>query len=330
MIKLQFSDIWNASLNTVDREPVQRDYTWASEMGKPIIDRYLSMKAVPPTNSPNTRSRRKFYAGNVWEFVAGLVLYQLGVIIPQQQEVWVDDTPIRVKGKLDYLIGGIPNYDFARDQIKAFPFQKEMTDRFMKTIDLFEERIGGKELHPLVYEIKSCSQYVIDMIGEGGNIIGHDLQIYHYLRGLKMDEGHICYISKDDALLEERVIKNPDLDLKQKYESDLITLKKYLDADEMPPKEPLILFENGRLKKSFGIEYSSYLTMIYGYKEPKEYSDAITGKISAWNRVLKRLADGAKITDKNKVRIEEMEKEGYNPYALAKVAKIEEEEIVVD
>jgi len=328
MLKLNFTEVWNASVQLDDRPMSERDYAWASEMGKSMVDRYLSMKAIAPSNLPNTRSRRKFFAGNVWEFVAGLVLYQLGVVIPQQQEVWVDDSPIRVKGKLDYLIGGIPNYDFARDSIRSFPFQKEMTDRFMKTIDLFEQRIGKVELYPMVHEIKSCSQYVLETISEGGSIMGHDLQIYHYLRGLKMDEGHICYISKDDALMEERVILNPNQSLKAKYDGDLATLKGYLDANQTPPKDSLILFENGRLKKNFGIEYSNYLTMVYGFDTPKDYSDLVTSKISAWNRVLKRMSEGAKLTDKNKARIDEMVSEGFNPYELSKVAKIEEEEEV--
>lgn len=328
MIKLNFTDIWNASVQDEDRPLKERDYEWASSMGKSLIDRYLSMKAVPISNPPNDRARRKFFAGNAWEFIAGLVLYQLGVVIPQQQEVWVEDTPIRVKGKLDYLIGGVPNYNHARDSIKSFPFQKEMTDRFMKTIDVFERWIGNKELYPLVHEIKSCSQYVIEMLNENGNMIGHDLQIYHYLRGLKMEEGHIVYISKDDALMHERVINNPNESLRKKYEDDLLELKGYLDANQRPPKANLIVWE-GKFKKNFNIEYSNYLTLIYGFKRPDEYSDLISGKISSWNRVLVRIkmvesGEETKtgkpilLTDKNKIVIQEMEKEGHNPFELAK------------
>jgi hypothetical protein len=342
MIRLNFKDVWNASVNKTDRPMVARDYAWASEMGKSLCDRYLAMKGTAPTNPPNMRSRRKFFAGNVWEFVAGLVLYQLGVVIPQQQEVWVEDAPIRVKGKLDYLIGGIPNYSFARDSIRAFPFQKEMTDRFLKTIDFFEEKIGSQELYPIVHEIKSCSQYVIEHIAEGGNIIGHDLQLYHYLRGLNMDEGHLCYISKDDALMEEVVIQTPNSFYKAKYDTDLGTLKGYLDANEMPRKEPLLVFE-GKFKKNFNIEYSNYLTLVYGYKEPMDYSNDVKSQIQRWNNVLKRIqlvGEGKrnkptkseplgallKLTDKNKLVIDEMAKAGLDAYKLSEKAKVEEDE----
>ena len=344
MTKLDFTSVWNASVQTTDRPMVAREYAWASELGKPLADRYLAMKGIAPTNPPNTRSRRKFFAGNVWEFVAGLVLYQLGVIIPQQQEIWVEDAPIRVKGKLDYLIGGIPNYSFARDSIRAFPFQKEMIDRFMKTIDVFEQKIGNQELYPMVHEIKSCSQYVLEMLDEGGNVIGHDLQLTHYLRGLNMDEGHIVYISKDDALMHERTILNPDTALLSKYDTDLGILKGYLESNTLPPTEPLITFEGGKFRKQFGIEYSSYLTYLFPqFKEPMEYSNEVKGKISSWNRVLARIKDveegkrnkptkaeplGAlvKLTDKNKIVIAEMEQQGLNAFDLAKKAQIEDDD----
>lgn len=342
MITLNFTDIWNASVITEQRPLVARDYCWASELYRPTIDRYLAMKAVAPTNPPNIRSLRKFFAGNTWEFIAGLVLYQLGIIQEKQQEVWVEDAAIRIKGKIDYLIGGVPNYDKARDYISKLPFQKEMNDRFMLTIDKFEQSIGNNELKPLVYEIKSCSEYVIDKLMEGGNILGHDLQIYHYLRGLNMDEGHIVYCSKNDALMAERVIKMPDHSLKHKYEGDLLTLKGYLDANELPPNAPLIVWE-GKFQKNFEVEYSNYLSLVYGFKTPEEFRETVVPKVQRWNRVLGRLKDISEgkrgkptkaeplgklmvLTDKNRAAIEEMQNEGHEPKELAKQLRVIEEE----
>lgn len=341
-MKLSFAEIWNSSLNTEDRPLKERPYCWASELGKPMVDRYLAMTATPYSNSPNTRSRRKFFAGNVWEFVAGLILSQLGIIQDNQQEVWTHGA-LSVKGKLDYLLGGKPNYDKARDTIRHFQFQKEMTDRFVKVIEMFEQTIGYEEIEPRVHEIKSCSEYVIDKLQNGGNIIGHDLQIHHYLKGLNMPQGEIDYISKNDALMETSIINFPNLELDNKCEQDLITLKGYLVAKQQPPKEPLILFEE-KFTKNFGIEYSSYLTLVYGFKEPMEYSELVKGKIGRWNRVLARLKqinEGVRgkatkkepsgklivLTDNNKKAIEEMGNEGFNAYELSRVAKVAEEEI---
>lgn len=344
-MKLTFAEIWNSSLITEDRVLVERPYCWASELGKPMVDRYLAMTATPYSNSPNTRSRRKFFAGNVWEFVAGLILSQLGIIQDNQQEVWTHGA-LSVKGKLDYLLGGKPNYDKARDTIRHFQFQKEMTERFVKVIEMFEQTIGHEEIEPRVHEIKSCSEYVIEKLQAGGFIAGHDLQIFHYLKGLSMPQGEIDYISKNDALMETRVINFPNLELNNKYERDLITLKGYLDAKQQPPKEPLILFEE-KFTKNFGIEYSSYLTLVYGFKEPMEYSELVKGKIQRWNRVLARLKDiqdGKRgkptkkepegklitLTDNNLEAIEEMSKEGYDAYTLCKIAVVEPEEELIE
>lgn len=335
MKTLSLTKLWNNSLVLSDRELKERDYCWASELGKSTIDRYLAMKAVKPTNPPNDRSRRKFFAGNIWEFIAGLVLWQMGIIQDKQQEVWTEDMPLRVKGKLDYLVGGKPNYDKARDVIKSLPFQREITDRFMIVINNFEQEYGSEEIEETVHELKSCSHYVIDKIQEGGSIVGHDLQIDHYLRGLKMERGIIDYISKDDALMAERMVRRSKT-IDDKMFDDLYNLKGYLDANEQPPKEPLILFEE-KFTKNFNIEYSSYLTLVYGFEQPMDYADSVKGKIASWNRTLKRLKDinagvttktgkPTLLTDKNKLVIEEMARDGYDANALSKIAVVSEEE----
>lgn len=335
MKQISLTKLWNNSLILEDRELKPRDYCWASELGKSQVDRYLAMKGTKPTNPPNDRSRRKFFAGNVWEFVAGLVLWQMGIIINKQEEVWTEDMPLRVKGKLDYLVGGFPDYIKARAVISSLPFQPEMIARFMKVIDNFEQEYGNEEIETMVHELKSCSQYVIEKIQNGGSIIGHDLQIDHYLRGLKMERGVIDYVSKNDALMAERWVRvSPETD-KRMFE-DLATLKGYLDANQQPPPEKLILFEE-KFTKNFNIEYSQYLTLVYGWERPDQYSDSVKGKIASWNRVLSRIKQvnagaetktGKKValTDKNKIAIEEMSKDGFDAYNLAAVAQVEIEE----
>ncbi len=333
---LFLSEIWNESVNTTDRPLVKRDYAWASELGKSLIDRYLTMTAEQPTNPPNARARRKFFAGNVWEMIIGIVLNTMGIVKGGQDEVWCKDTPIPVKGKLDYLIGGKPDYNKAIDMIISYPFPHEIQSRLLKVVDLFREKYGDKEFDVLVHEVKSCSSFVIDKIMNGGDIPGHDLQIYHYLRGLKLPIGHIDYVSKDDALMATRVINNPNKEIEGKYFGDLTTLRSYLDSGQRPPQEPLILFE-GKFTKNFNIEYSNYLTLVYGFQSPEHYRNEVSGKISSWNRVLKRIQDiengvttktgkAITLTDKNKEAVDEMSKYGLNPYELSKTAQIESEE----
>jgi hypothetical protein len=338
MKQISLTKLWNNSLILEDRELKERDYAWASELGKSKVDRFLAMKAVKPTNPPNDRSRRKFFSGNIWEFIAGLVLWQMGIIINKQEEVWSEDMPLRVKGKLDYLVGGYPDYNKAREVISQLPFQKEITDRFMRVINNFEEEYGHDEIETMVHELKSCSQYVIEKIQGGGCILGHDLQIDHYLRGLKMEKGIIDYISKDDALMAERWIKRND-DTDKKMREDLAELKGYLESNTRPPADPLILFEE-KFTKNFNVEYSGYLTLVYGFERPDQYADAVKGKIASWNRVLARLKQiengektktgkEIKLTPKNEDAIKSMEAEGYDAYTLAKVAQVELEEELV-
>lgn len=328
-------DVWNTASLTPQKELVPRDYAWASELGKPLVDRYLAMKAVTPTNPPNMRSRRKFLMGNIIEEIQGIIINALGLRVDQQKEIWTHGA-IPVKGKIDFLIQGIPNYTQARSFISGLGFSEEMINYLLAVVDRFEEKFAGGEFAPMVRECKSCSQYVIDHIQTGGQIVGHKLQLYHYLKGLNIPLGYVDYISKDNSLMEDCRVEQPDEALEERYNGDLIKLKEYIDTDTLPPPEPLIVFE-GKFKKNFNVEYSNYLSMIYGFDRPDLYAQSVVGKIAAWNRVLKRIHDveiGAEsktgkktvLTDKNKIIIDQMQAEGYNAYELAKAVMIEEED----
>ena len=328
-------DIWNGASLRPDRPLVKRDYCWASELNKSMIDRYLTMNAVTPTNPPNARSRRKFLAGNIWEDIQGIITSALGLRTELQQEVWTHGA-LSVKGKIDFMIQGMPDYSIARDKINKMPFSAELNGYLLSVVDKFEQQIGQREFAPMIRECKSCSEYVIDMIQEGGCVIGHKLQLYHYLKGLNIPLGYVDYLSKNDALMEDTRVEYPDVELEDKYNRDLVALKGYLEAGEQPPKEPLIVFE-GKFKKNFNVEYSSYLKLIYNFAEPLEYSNAVKSDIGRWNRVLLRIKDVEEgkqtktgkpilLTDKNKIVIAEMEQQGLNAFDLAKKAQIEDDD----
>jgi hypothetical protein len=113
-------------------------------------------------------------------------------------------------------------------------------------------------------------------------------------------------------------------------------LREHLDSNTRPEPLSLITFE-GKFKKRLDIEYSNYLTFIYGFKEPMEYSDSVKGKVASWNRLLKRLKDinegkktatgkETKLTPKNEIAIAEMASEGWNAQELAAKAKLIEDE----
>ena len=114
-----FVDIWNKSIETRDQRTIYpREKIWAGEIGGSMVDRYLKMKGVSPTNPPNARSLRKFEAGNIWEAIMGYILKRAGIYIDSQE--WVSyQYPglFPVTGKLDYIAGGLPDYDKAAKQM---------------------------------------------------------------------------------------------------------------------------------------------------------------------------------------------------------------------
>lgn len=320
--------IWNDAALRPDREAKKRDYLWASMLSRPLVDNYLSMMGVEPSNPPNMRSRRKFLAGNLIEEIQGIIVNCLGLKTDKQEEVWTRGV-IDVKGKLDFLIQGKPDYFGARKKINKLGFSKETIDYLLSVVDKFEITIGNNEFAPMIRECKSCSQYVIEKIGKGGEIIGHKLQLYHYLKGMNLPLGYVDYISKDNMLMEECLVEYPDKRLEDIYNNYLTDLKKYLDANERPPLESLIAWE-GKFSKNFGIEYSGYLTMLYGFETPEAYREVVSGKIARWNRVLLRVKNNDKMTKKNEEVIKEMEISGYNVQELAgKLEGVIEEEVEI-
>jgi len=101
----------------------------------------------------------------------------------------------------------------------------------------------------------------------------------------------------------------------------------YFNTDTRPPLEPLIMFEDGKFKKNLGIEYSNYLTMLYGFDTPRDYSDAVKSKVARWSRVISRYIKGDKITAKNEEVKAEIIREGYDwDYLMIAAQPVEEEE----
>src|SRR5882757_11547882 len=113
-------EVWNQSLLVrPEREPQTRDYVWASEIGGAMIDRYLKMNGVAPSNPPNIRSLRKFAAADIFEWLVGFVLRRAGILIDGQEKLSFQYPGLlRVSGKLDFLAGGLPDWERAKADIE--------------------------------------------------------------------------------------------------------------------------------------------------------------------------------------------------------------------
>src|SRR2546421_3473135 len=112
----EFGRVWNQSLTFRPEHPPRvRENVWASEIGGSMIDRYLRMSGVAQTNPPNDRSKRKFQAADIWEWIVGYVLQRAGLLIATQEKLHFQYPGLlQVTGKLDHLAGGKPNWKLAR------------------------------------------------------------------------------------------------------------------------------------------------------------------------------------------------------------------------
>jgi len=354
-IPWNFVSVWNDCLDNVqDRPVVPRNYIYASELGQSFISRYLKMNAVIPTNPPNQRSRRKFQAGNMWEWVVGMVLISSGLLKKKQLRVETElKNMLRVSGRLDFVVGGAFDYDAAKRQITQIReslllLDLELPPFFFTAIDKFVDDNKGKLLREVVFECKSVGSFMMEKVQKSGAMSHHILQDFHYVYGNtdKINSGKICYIDRDSCLMEEFDVNNDEKTF-QIYKADIKKMTEYYNAgfDKKnplklaPPKDPHVLFEEGtwRFTKNFNVEYSNYLTMVYGFETPEDFRNSCQSKIAAWSRAFKRyVLEGKEIkrkvggeiktsicelTASNKSKRDECIKEGFDWDKYVKAAR---------
>lgn len=298
---------------------VARDYIWASELGKAYCDRYLRMYAVPYTNPPNLRSRRKFQAGNMWEWVVGMVFISAGMLKKKQLRARTElKNLLPVSGKLDFVVGGYFDYDAAKKKINDIKdslllLDLELPPFFFNAIEIFVEINKGKLLQEVVFEAKSLSSFMMEKVQKTGAMSHHVMQDFHYVHGndIGIQAGKISYLCKDDCIMEEFDIQDSEEIFQQHYKPDIKRMTAFYNEGfdkknpqkYMPPKEPMVIFEDGlyRFNKNWNVEYSPYLKMLYGYEDPENYRDAWMGKVKSWNYTFKRhVLEGTVIQKKNK------------------------------
>jgi len=322
-MKWSFFQIWNQSLEEgrSDRILQPREKIWASELGGCYVDRFLKMQGKEPSNPPNPRSLRKFEAGNIWESIVGYVLLRAGLL--QKRQEWLQfqyPTLYPVTGKLDFVAGGKPNYDKAMSTIRTeFDWLPEFISRATVNIvqSLTEKYPDG--LENIILEIKSCSSFMFEKYEKKNEPQHqHKLQLFHYLKAKNMPEGHIVYVSKDDARLLEFGVFNPST-VEDEYRKDIETITNYCLKGEQPPLERPLTFDED-FSANWKVGYSNYLTLLYGLKTQKDFDDMYKPMAERWNRVLGRIKEGKEMTDNNKGAIKEMEEWGFKLEELIKNA----------
>ena len=312
-----FASIWNQSIEQgkPDRPFEPRETVWASELGGSMVDRWLKMKATPPSNPPNARSVRKMEAGQIWEQILGFVLSRAGLVVNSQERLKYEYPGLLpVSGRLDFIAGGQPDYDKALAASENdFAWLPQFLSRAVKEIvkRLKEQFPNG--LEQIMLEIKSCSGFMFDIYEKRETASpNHKLQLFHYLKSKNMREGHVVYVSRDDARLLEIGVFNPS-PLEEIYKNDVETITGYVRADERPPLENPIVFDQdlGKFSANWKISYSNYLTMLYDIKDQTEFDEKYKPIAERWNRVLTRVMEGKDMTENNLAALKEMNEAGF-------------------
>lgn len=300
---------WAAAVAGNDRQIAPRDYLYASELGGSDIDIILKLKGVQPTNPPNNRSKGKFFAGHIFEDALYLALLRCGVVLDSQKRCEFQyDNLMRVSGRCDFIAGGEINVEKSEAEIKAMKLSEHMESLSLIILHSLASEYGSMTLKPMVVESKSVSKTMFDK-HERNNIpaFNHQIQTFHYLKSLNMNEGRVFYINKDDCRVLEFAVYNPmgESDIEKFYKSEIERITHYYHNNIMPEKEPEVIFDE-KFTKNWKVEYSNYLTMLYGYDRPDIYANKWKTICERWNRVLGRVIKDAKMTEDNKKAIREI------------------------
>ena len=315
-MEINLAQIWNSAIEKKDRAIEPRQRLFASELGGSMIDRFHKLKGTPYTNPPNSRSMRKFMAGDIWEWIIKTVLIRAGIPFTTQERVELNyEGLLPISGRIDFIIGGKIDYSEALKRLE----QEDIPD-FIKTparaIIASLQATYPDEIPKKVLEIKSVGSFIFESLENQDNPRTHHMlqgAIYALTTKLPTD---IIYVCRDDCRLLQYSIDKIVPDLEKEIKKDLEQITQYHKDDIEPPKEELIVFENGKFKANWRIQYSPYLTMLYtihgkAIETPDEYFDEISPLTSSWNRVLKRMAEKAKMTPSNLEKIEEMKQYGF-------------------
>ncbi len=187
----------------------------------------------------------------------------------------------------------------------------------LRIIDGFISEHKTISFNNQIIEVKSSALMSFNRIVETNEPHeSHGIQAGFYARYNKnwnQKKSILLYVCKDDSryhLIEVSGLKNDKW--QKKLQESWKRKSEYYLKNKKPPIEPLITVENGKFSLNFNVMYSNYLTLLYKFNDQEEYRTAYSGKVTAWNRVLKRMADEEKMTKGNLEYIEEMKKEGYD------------------
>ena len=327
--KFTLTEIWNATIERNDKAIEPRSRVYASEIGGSMIDRYFKMKAEPYTNPPNSRSMRKFMAGDIWEWIVQTVLVKAGIKYRTQERVMINyDGMLPISGRLDFIITGDTDFDNVVIDDNMPEFMQKLTKAIV-------EHFRGKVFDQNIIEIKSVGSFVFEsLLATDNPKTHHMLQAFCYRKALGIP-ADVIYVCRDDVRILQYSIDPIFDDLELMVLDDLKQITRYHNEDIQPDPEKLILWDSvgEKFQKNWKVEYSPYLTKLYSRKkndddaeatpfaQPDEYYDWVAPIISGLNRVVKRIKEGKEMTKSNAEWVEKAKIYGY-PLESLTITKI--------
>lgn len=289
------SEVWNTATIPEEKEVKPRENMWASELGKGVADVVLKMRGEQPTNPPDGRARRKFEAGNIYEWVVRLVLLRAGILVKSQERLAHQyEGLVEVTGRLDFEAGGKPTYDEALESLQAL----ELPDVINRASRAMVEYMKEKYPHGMestIIEVKSVSVFMFEGLERTKQAMSHHrLQLAHYLKVKGYKRGVVIYLCRDDLrMFEAEVIMDDELEAE--YRASIEEISRVYLSGEMPPLEPMVYYDEDseRFAKNWRVAYSNYLTKLYGIKNQGEFDEVYAPMVERWNRVLNRLRAAA-------------------------------------
>jgi hypothetical protein len=223
------------------------------------------MKGLPQTNPFDARTKRKFWAGEIFEQIIVDIFVAAGIFEKSQEEAKAEFYPagkkyLAVHGKPDTMTREVKDWD---ELIKIAKTSDTIEDKLRDlTLQLLEylKKNFPQGLPKAIFEIKSVHSDTfwkyIDQLKRGYK--HHRMQLGSYLDFHKIDPGYIIYVSKDDLAIEQATVKLDDV--KQDIIDDVILMTGLLAKDEMPPAPPLIKFDDVKQKytENWDITLSTY------------------------------------------------------------------------
>jgi len=254
---------------TAETVPTPREVIWASDLGKPWIDRWHSMKGTPYSNPADSKGLFAFFLGKQIEKGLTDMLKTCEIAYNSQDKV-----EIKAEGCLP-VVGRPDIYLEVKDWDKII----DGVDKAISELESGEQKAKDKKtalkgllqnwktkypqgLPKTVFEVKSINSYAFKYHkgtdGLSNAYPHHRLQLYTYLKGLGLNEGHLVYIAKDTGWVEEVVIRTSST-LDKEWMDDVRGFSQLWFANKTPELEPTMV--GG--KANWQVNYSRYKDLLY-------------------------------------------------------------------